>query len=104
MSLPLSNQVFFMKALSDWYLLGGKRDFDNWLTKFPVSTLNGQIAKVDSILHRQANWFKHANITATPTLLINGKKYPEEYTMGDLKFQIRKLLESIPAREPEPAS
>lgn len=103
-ALSLADQAFCMKALSDWYLHGGKRDLGKWVAKFPISTQNGQMAKMDSLLHQQANWFKHAHITATPTLLINGKKYPEEYTMGDLKFQVRKLLESIPEREPEPAS
>jgi len=62
-----------------------------WLAKYPVSALNEETAKVDSILQHHANWFKQAHITATPALIINEKKYPEEYTMGDLKFQIRKL-------------
>ncbi|MDZ4810487.1 MAG: cysteine peptidase family C39 domain-containing protein [Bacteroidota bacterium] len=103
-ALSLADQAFCMKALSDWYLLGGKRDLKKWLANYAASTKNGQMAKVDAILKQQANWFKNAQITSTPTLLINGKKYPEEYTMGDLKFQIRKLLESIPEREPAPVS
>jgi uncharacterized membrane protein len=103
-ALSLSDQTFCLKALSDWFLLGGKMDLGNWLAKYPVPALNEEMAKVDSILEQQANWFKNAHITSTPTLLINGKKYPEEYTMGDLKFQIRKLLETIPERELAPVS
>lgn len=103
-ALSLSSQAYCLKALNDWFLRGGKMDLGNWLAKFPVSKLNGQKTKLDSILEQQANWFKQAQITSTPTLLINGKKYPEEYTMGDLKFQIRKLLETTPERELAPVS
>jgi hypothetical protein len=44
-ALSLADQAFCMKALSDWYLLGGKRDLKKWLANYAASTKNGQMAK-----------------------------------------------------------
>lgn len=57
---------------------------------------------------RRAELFKLAssvlNIKATPTIFINGKKVPEEFSVSDLRIQIRKILEKEPVSEPEPVS
>ncbi len=95
-SLSLTEPNKCRRALSDWFLHGGRKDFDRWIEKNPVGELNGKEMEVDLILKEYANWFIKAGIAETPTLLINGRKYMDEYTLSDLKFQIRKLLESIP--------
>lgn len=99
-SLSLTEPQKCNSALSDWYLLGGRADIGQWMKKNPIRELNGEEGKVNLLLSEHANWCTKAGITATPTLFINGKKYPDEYSLSDLRFQICKLLESIP--EPSP--
>jgi uncharacterized membrane protein len=103
-ALALTDSNKCMQALSAWYIQGGRQDINQWINKYPAPSLNGKESKVKEILSEHSNWCLKAGITATPTLFINGKKYPEEYALSELKFLIRKLLEAIPDHEPEPVS
>lgn len=96
--LALADPDHGVKALSAWYLKNGKRNIKNWMLDYPTPMLVDQV-KVDRILSQHADWLKKAGIKTTPTIVINSKTYPKEYTVADLKFQIRKMLESIPDRE-----
>ncbi len=90
-----------IKALSSWYLKNGKSNVKKWKEENPISTKPNQDV-VNSVIMEHAKWCAMSGITTTPTILINGKKLPEEFSVADLKYQIRKLLEKI--NEPEPIS
>ena len=103
-ALSLTDSKNSLQALSSWYLQGGRIDINQWMSKYTAPELDGEKGKVNQILSEHANWCLRVGITATPTLFINGMKYPEEYTLSDLKFQIRNLLDSITDRAPEKTS
>jgi uncharacterized membrane protein len=89
-----------LKALSDWYFSSNKVDINKWKHEHPIENLNGRSQALENLLNEHATWSIEAGISATPTLFINGKRYPEEYSLTDLKFQIKKLLEIMPVPEP----
>ena len=69
------------KALNDWYALNPKK-YETWAEKFPIS-FNGEMHQVTE---RQKAWCEMAEITFTPTILINGYKLPEPYRLEDIKY------------------
>jgi protein-disulfide isomerase len=89
-----------IKALSSWYLKNGKNNIKKWKGENPISTNHSQDA-ITTQINEHAKWCAAAGIKVTPTILINGKKLPEEYSVVDLKYQIRKLLQKeVTALEP----
>ncbi len=87
--------------LASWFSENGKANIDQWIAQNPVTEVSN-LEKIDSILKNHADWCKRVNIKATPTIFINGKKVPEEFSVSDLRFQIRKILEKVPVSVPEP--
>jgi uncharacterized membrane protein len=83
-----------MEALSGWYLKNGKNNVKKWKEENPISINHNQDA-ITKLINEQANWCTKAGINATPTILINGKKLPEEFSVVDLNYQLRKLVEKI---------
>ncbi|WP_316786353.1 cysteine peptidase family C39 domain-containing protein [Pedobacter frigiditerrae] len=78
-----NNATLVEKALNDWYALREKK-YDVWARDYHVE-INEQ---VNNISKRQKQWCDLAEITVTPTILINGYKLPEPYQIADLKFLI----------------
>src|SRR5690606_39071531 len=89
--------------LTSWFSDNGKANIDRWIAQNPTEEVLN-VEETDSILKNHADWCKRINIKATPTIFINGKKVPEEFSVSDLRFQIRKILEKEPVSEPEPVS
>ena len=89
--------------LASWFSDNGKANIDRWIAQNPLIEVS-DVEKTDSILKNHADWCKRVNIKATPTIFINGKKVPEEFSVSDLRIQIRKILEKEPVSEPEPVS
>ncbi|MBL7842547.1 MAG: thioredoxin domain-containing protein [Cyclobacteriaceae bacterium] len=89
--------------LASWFSANGRANIDRWMAQNPLSEVSN-VEKTDSILKNHADWCKRINIKATPTIFINGKKVPEEFSVSDLRFQIRKILEKEPVSVPEPVS
>lgn len=89
--ISLSNSTSLAAAMHGWYLGGAKNGVENWKACFPVESEPSD-EFVGRILDRHANWCKQHGITATPTILINGKRIPVEYTISDLRYQISKLV------------
>ena len=89
-----------IKALSNWYLGRYKDNFEKW-AEFHSSESTPDKELIDSMLSEQVNWCLQAGVHATPTIFINNKKMPEEFSVNDLKFQVRKLIEKAEATEPE---
>ena len=77
----LENKDKMSSALNDWYTSRTK-NYEDWSLKYPV-TFNEEIS---SITEKQSQWCKMAEITFTPTILINGYKLPEPYRLEDLKY------------------
>jgi protein-disulfide isomerase len=71
------------QALSDWYEQKQK-NFDAWIKVYPTQ-LNG--AESDQI-DKQYAWCQMAEVTVTPTLLLNGYRLPESYQLSDLKYML----------------
>jgi uncharacterized membrane protein len=93
MALRLSNSnEKSIEALSYWYVKNGKSNIKKWKAENPISKIQNQDA-IDLAIIEHAKWCVMSGINATPTVLINGKKIPEEFSITDLKYQIGKLLE-----------
>jgi len=70
-------------ALNDWYQQSTKK-YEDWAEKYPVR-FNGEM---NAVTEKQKAWCEMAEITFTPTILINGYKLPEPYRLEDLKYLI----------------
>lgn len=82
-----------LKSLSDWYRSDGKKNFQKWQETYPASNQAGN--SIQKQILDQSLWAKDEGINATPTIFINGKRLPEEFSIEDLDYQIRKLLEKV---------
>ena len=69
------------KALNDWYKQENK-DYANWSRAYPIDNVEDQFYVLDN----QKIWCNMAEITVTPTLLINGYRLPKEYQIQDIKY------------------
>lgn len=71
------------QALNDWYKRGVNK-FESWAEQYPVE----MTADVTEAMGKQNTWCNLAEITFTPTILINGYKLPEAYNLADVKYFI----------------
>ena len=103
-SLQLTDQESeFQSAMSNWFSRTGEKDLKKWKNDYPLKTMTDD-ATVHEIINQHYQWCKKSGITATPTVFINGKLMPEEFSIQDLKFQIRKMVEQLLVNVPEPVS
>ncbi len=77
----LENAQLTEQALDDWYL-ADKKDYEVFAGKYPM---NGEIKIQESKIDAMSKWCDAAEITATPTIYINGKRLPETYSIEQLK-------------------
>lgn len=77
----LENKELVGRSLNDWYNSKSK-NYENWAVKYPVD-LNDGLAQVTE---KQNAWCELAEITFTPTILVNGYKLPEPYKLEDVKY------------------
>jgi len=68
-------------ALDNWYLQHHKK-YEDWAAKYPIVFDETS----DIITKKQKDWCKMAEITSTPTILINGYKLPNQYQLEDIKY------------------
>lgn len=71
------------KALHDWFSTE-KRELKSWKDQYSISKDNNET--LGNLLEKQNNWCTLAEISATPTFLINGYKVPDSYQLRDLKY------------------
>jgi uncharacterized membrane protein len=69
------------KALNDWYM-AGKKDYEIFAAKYPM---NGELKQQEPKIDLMKQWCDDAEITATPTIFINGRRLPETYNINELK-------------------
>jgi uncharacterized membrane protein len=87
-----SPNTIVLNALSDWYLKGGKSHIKKWKDTYPISG-NVDSNLVGKVISDQSSWGIREGINATPTIVINGRKLPEEFSPNDLRYHLRKLIE-----------
>jgi len=71
------------KALHDWYEQKQK-NYNAWAKVYPVHLNEVEYHKID----KQHAWCRLAEVTATPTLLLNGYRLPQLYQLTDLKYML----------------
>lgn len=79
----LEDKKIAENALHEWYLQSNKK-YETWAEKYPISF----DSRIKSVTEKQKIWCKMAEITYTPTILINGYKLPDPYRLEDLKYLI----------------
>jgi protein-disulfide isomerase len=79
----LPDKKIVLAALHDWYEQKQK-NYEAWATAYPIH-LNGiEYHKID----KQKAWCELAEVTTTPTLLLNGYRLPDIYKLSDLKYML----------------
>ncbi|MFD2286786.1 thioredoxin domain-containing protein [Pedobacter petrophilus] len=68
-------------AIHEWYTQELK-NFDKWARLYPA----GNVLDLDSLISVQREWCDLADVRFTPTILINGYKLPEPYSLEDIKY------------------
>jgi len=71
------------QALNDWYEQKQK-NYETWAKAYPVALNGVEYHKID----KQNAWCQLAEVTATPTLLLNGYRLPDLYQLPDLKYML----------------
>jgi len=79
----LTDKAVIKKALHDWYEQKQK-NYDAWAKVYPVHLNEAEYHKID----KQHAWCQMAEVTATPTLLLNGYRLPDLYQLPDLKYML----------------
>ena len=70
------------RILHEWYT-GGKYEKDDFFKRYPE---DWDDAGVLQEFNRHQEWKKNTQLTATPTILINGYKLPREYRIEDVAY------------------
>ncbi len=78
--------IFFMDVLEEWFF---EKNKSQWLDKYSRSF---DEKKIDLILKEQYNCCKNYNIKFTPAIIINGYLLPSTYTIQNLSFFIKHLV------------
>jgi protein-disulfide isomerase len=81
-SLP--DKSIVRNALHDWYEQKQK-SYEVWAMVCPVQLNEAEFYKID----KQNAWCQLAEVTATPTLLLNGYRLPDFYQLPDLKYMLQ---------------
>ena len=72
------------QALHDWYEQKQK-NYEEWARVYPVHLNEANFFKLD----KQNEWCQLAEVSATPTLLLNGYRLPQIYQLPDLKYMLQ---------------
>lgn len=80
-------EFLFVKALTNWF---ANKDLKKWLDSYKYDYDN---EKIDSIYRIQNQWCKDNNSYLTPSIFINGYRYPKTYEREYLKYFIEELIE-----------
>lgn len=82
-----------LSALDTWYSDGNKLSADSWIRRYPITSELDEYC-LTKALATHKNWIAGTRITETPTLFINGHKFPAEYSIEDLEFHVRSLIDA----------
>jgi uncharacterized membrane protein len=79
----LPDKTIVRNALHDWYEQKQK-NYEAWAEAYPVQLNENEFHKID----KQKLWCDTAEVTFTPTLLLNGHRMPEPYEVSDLRYML----------------
>jgi uncharacterized membrane protein len=79
----LADKEVVKNALSDWYEQKQK-NYQAWTKTYPVELKETEYNKINE----QKAWCEMAEITATPTFLLNGYRLPGLYQLPNLKYML----------------
>ena len=77
-----NNEKNIKQSLDDWYLTETK-DYELFAAKYPM---NGELLKQGDKIEAMDKWCKAMEISATPTIFINGYQLPDAYSIEDLQY------------------
>lgn len=80
-SLPDENRE---KALEDWFSV---RDFKRWAKLYPTDVQED----AQQIADRHQIWLSWVRISRTPSVLMNRRKVPAQYTLDDLQYLLANM-------------
>jgi uncharacterized membrane protein len=83
-----SNPGNMEEAISDWHIQ--KIGLEGWLKKWEVASIS---VKVNQQIQQQYNWCLENKFNYTPVKIVNGKLFPNEYNISELKFFINDFSE-----------
>ncbi len=78
-----SDRQVVKQALIDWYEQKQK-NYEEWAKVYQVKLDESKFI----VLEKQKLWCHMAEITATPTILVNGSCLPEFYSLYDIKYML----------------
>ncbi len=79
----MSDKTKIKQALNDWYEQKQK-NYETWAEAYPIALNGVEYQKMD----KQKAWCEMAEVTATPTMLLNGYRLPDLYQLPDLKYML----------------
>ena len=77
------DKTIVKQALHDWYEQKQK-SYEAWAKVYPVQLIEADFQKLD----KQKTWCEMAEVTFTPTMLLNGYRLPDLYQLPDLKYML----------------
>jgi uncharacterized membrane protein len=77
------DKTIVKQAMHDWYEQKQK-SYEAWAKVYPVQLIEADFQKLD----KQKVWCEMAEVTATPTMLLNGYRLPDLYQLPDLKYML----------------
>ncbi len=77
----VDDKLIIKQALNDWYAQKQK-NYEEWAKAYPVKS----VESTEEIIDKQQAWCEIADIKATPSLLINGYRLPEDYQLQEIKY------------------
>ncbi|SHM55080.1 cysteine peptidase family C39 domain-containing protein [Mucilaginibacter sp. OK098] len=77
------DKTIVKQALHDWYEQKQK-SYEAWAKVYPVQLVEADFHKLD----KQKTWCEMAEVTFTPTMLLNGYRLPDLYQLPDLKYML----------------
>lgn len=80
-----------LHALKDWFLLKNHKDARHWKEKYPI-THNYNNENINSILKKHRTWFTKSSIKHSPTIVLNGKIIPKEFSIQDISYHLNNIL------------
>lgn len=80
-------EEFFLEALHFWF---NHKNLEDWIKIYGSASID---EKIDSIYKLQNQWCITNNLYLTPTIFINGYRYPRTYKRENLEFFVNELLD-----------
>ncbi|WP_281322871.1 vitamin K epoxide reductase family protein [Flavobacterium aestivum] len=84
------------EAISDWHI--HKMGLEPWLKKWKVAAIS---MKVNQQIQQQYDWCLENEFNYTPVKIVNGKKFPNEYSISELKYFLNDFSEEKDSIEME---